>query len=226
MQKEIDRLNKLYSGIKFMDKLPTAIIVIDSQVEENAIKEARAMNIPIIGLIDTNCNPDIIDYPIPANDDSLKSIALFANLFGEVCGKSPKSLSVISLRRDHEAMLDKLHKEYLEERERIQKMEKEDRERMRALREGKVSATDQGSVIRVVKKEKDIDAEIEAAEKVKAKEESKSVEDLGLATRVVNSLLDAGITNVSMLKGMSKEELGDIKGIGAKAVEDITKAIK
>ncbi len=226
MKKEVDRLNKMYSGIKFMEKLPTAIIVIDSQVEENAIKEARAMNIPIIGLIDTNCNPDLIDYPIPANDDSLKSITLFANLFGEVCAKSPKAVSVVSLRRDHEAMLDKLHRDYLEERERQQKMEKEDRERMRALRDGKVKETDQTSVIRVVKKEKDIDAEIEAAEKAKAEEDSRSVEDLGLSARIVKSLVEAGITNVSMLKGMSKEDLGDIKGIGVKAVEDITKSIK
>ncbi len=226
MQKEVDRLNKIYNGIKFMDELPSAVIIIDSKVEENAIKEARNMNIPIIGLIDTNCNPDVIDYPIPANDDSIKSITLFVNLFGNICGKTKKAESVISLRRDHEARLERLHREYLEERERKQKMEEDDRERMKALREGKVKTDKEFSVVRIVKKEKNIDAEIEAAEKAKAKEDEKSIEELNLSSRIVKSLMEAGISNVRMLKNMGREEIKSIKGIGEKALEEIEKAIK
>ena len=226
MKKDVERLNRMYQGIKFMDKLPEAIIVIDSKIEENAIKEAINMHIPIIALIDTNCNPDLIDYPVPANDDSLKSIDLFVNLFGKVVAESQKALSVISLRRDHIATLERLSREYEEERERQIKMENEERERMRALRDGKIKESAQGSLIRVVKKEKDIDADIIAAEAVKEKEDSKSVEELGLSARIVKSLVDSGIVNVGMLKTLSKDELADIKGIGAKAVEDILKAIK
>jgi len=216
----------MYSGIKFMDKLPEAIVVVDSAVEKNAIKEAQNMNIPIISLIDTNCNPDIIDYPIPANDDSLKSIALFVNLFGEVVGKSKNSLSVISLRRDNEALLAKLEKEANEEKERIAKMEEEDRERMKALREGKISSANSASVVRVVKKEKDIDAEIKKAEEVKEKEDKKGMDDLGLSARVVKALNEAGLKSVPAIKKMTKEELIAVKGIGEKAVADILKAIK
>ncbi len=226
LQRDAERLNKMYNGIKFMDKLPEAVIVIDSEVEKNAIKEARNMHIPIISLIDTNSNPDIIDYPIPANDDSLKSIALFVNLFGDVVGKSKNSLSVISLRRDNEAMLAKLAKDAQEEKERQAKMEAEDRERMKALREGKVSAGASASVIRVVKKEKDIDAEIKKAEEVKEKEDKKGMDDLGLSARIVKALDEAGIKSVSALKEMSKDKLLEIKGIGEKAVKDIQKAIK
>ena len=226
LQRDAERLNRMYNGIKFMDKLPEAVIVIDSEVEKNAIKEARNMHIPIISLIDTNSNPDIIDYPIPANDDSLKSISLFVNLFGEVVSKSKNSLSVISLRRDNEAMLAKLAKDAQEERERQAKMEEEDRERMKALREGKVSAGASASVIRVVKKEKDIDAEIKKAEEVKEKEDKKGMDDLGLSARIVKALGEAGIKSVSALKKMSKDELLEIKGIGEKAVKDIQKAIK
>ena len=226
LQRDAERLNRMYNGIKFMDKLPEAVIVIDSEVEKNAIKEARNMHIPIISLIDTNSNPDIIDYPIPANDDSLKSISLFVNLFGEVVSKSKNSLSVISLRRDNEAMLAKLAKDTQEERERQAKMEEEDRERMKALREGKVSASASASVIRVVKKEKDIDAEIKKAEEVKEKEDKKGMDDLGLSARIVKALGEAGIKSVSALKKMSKDELLEIKGIGEKAVKDIQKAIK
>ncbi len=226
LQRDAERLNKMYNGIKFMDKLPEAVIVIDSEVEKNAIKEARNMHIPIISLIDTNSNPDIIDYPIPANDDSLKSIALFVNLFGDVVSKSKNSLSVISLRRDNEVMLAKLAKDAQEEKERQAKMEAEDRERMKALREGKVSAGASASVIRVVKKEKDIDAEIKKAEEVKEKEDKKGMDDLGLSARIVKALEEAGIKSVSALKEMSKDKLLEIKGIGEKAVKDIQKAIK
>lgn len=226
LQRDAERLNRMYNGIKFMDKLPEAVIVIDSEVEKNAIKEARNMHIPIISLIDTNSNPDIIDYPIPANDDSLKSISLFVNLFGDVVSKSKNSLSVISLRRDNEAMLAKLAKDAQEEKERQAKMEAEDRERMKALREGKVSASASASVIRVVKKEKDIDAEIKKAEEVKEKEDKKGMDDLGLSARIVKALGEAGIKSVSALKKMSKDELLEIKGIGEKAVKDIQKAIK
>ena len=224
IERDVERLNKIYRGVKFMDKLPDAVIVIDSKVEKNAIKEARTANIPIIALIDTNCNPDLIDYPIPANDDSIKSISLFVNLLGEVVGQSKKSLSVISLRRDHDAKLEKIAREYEEQKERKVKMEEQERERMKALREGKIAVDNVRSVVRVVKKEKDINADIEAAEKVK--EESKIVEDLGLSARIAKSLKDAEILTVSDLKDKSKDELLAIKGIGEKAVEEILKAIK
>jgi len=226
LQKDVERLNRMYSGIKFMDKLPEAIIVVDSAVEKNAVKEARNMNIPIISLIDTNCNPDVIDYPIPANDDSLKSISLFVNIFGDVVKDSKNSLSVISLRRDNDALLAKLEKEATEEKERIAKMEEEERERMKALREGKITSATTSSVVRVVKKEKDIDAEIKKAEEVKEKEDKKGMDDLGLSVRVVKLLNDAGLKSVPALKKLSKKELLAIKGIGEKAAADILKALK
>jgi len=224
IQAEVDRLNKIYEGIKFMDKLPEVIIVIDSQVEKNAIKEARAVGVPIIALIDTNCNPDIIDYPIPANDDSIKSISLFTKLFGDVVAKSKKSLSLISLRRDHEAKLEKLRRDYEEEKARREKMEEEDRVRMKALREGKVEEAVNISVVRVVKKEKDIEKDIIEAEKVI--EDAKGIEDLGFSTRTINALKDAKVKTVKDLKKISKEKLETIKGIGPKAIEEIGNAIK
>jgi small subunit ribosomal protein S2 len=224
LERDIDRLNRIYKGIKFMEKLPEVVIVIDSQVEKNAIKEANKMGVPIIALIDTNCNPDVIDYPIPANDDSIKSISLFVKLFGEVIGKSKRSLSVISLRRDHEAKLDKIKREYEEQRDRREKMEEQERERMKALREGKITVKEAGSVVRVVKKKKDIEADIKAAEEVK--ESSKSIEELKLSTRTENALKDAKIKTVKDLKKMSEEELKEVKGIGPKSVGEIQKAIK
>ncbi len=224
LQKDIERLDRIYKGIKFMEKLPEVVLVIDSQVEKNAIKEANKVGVPIIALIDTNCNPDLITYPIPANDDSIKSISLFVKLFGEVVGKSKKSLSVVSLRRDHEAKLEKIKREYEEEKERMERIEEEERRRMKALREGKVETKEVGSVVRVVKKEKDIEADVKAAEEVK--ESSKGIEELGLSTRTENALKGAKIKTVRDLKGYSKEEMREISGIGPKSIEEIQKAIK
>jgi small subunit ribosomal protein S2 len=76
LKKKLAKLHKYLDGIKNMDKLPGAIIVIDQHRDITAIKEARALDIPIISILDTDCNPDIIDIPIPGNDDSHKSIKL------------------------------------------------------------------------------------------------------------------------------------------------------
>ena len=74
LKKEYEKLNKNLCGIREMDKLPGAVIIVDSTKEYNAIREANRLGIPVFGLIDTNCDPDNIDYVIPGNDDAVKSI--------------------------------------------------------------------------------------------------------------------------------------------------------
>src|SRR5690625_4127650 len=77
--KEKDRLLKFLGGIKDMKKLPDAIFVIDPRKESIAIAEARKLNIPIVGIVDTNCDPDEIDYVIPANDDAIRAVKLLTS---------------------------------------------------------------------------------------------------------------------------------------------------
>ena len=74
LKKEYDKLNKNLCGIREMVKLPQAIIIVDSTKEYNAIREAKKLGIPVFGLIDTNCDPDDVDYVLPANDDAVRSI--------------------------------------------------------------------------------------------------------------------------------------------------------
>ena len=74
IQKEYEKLNKLLCGIRGMESLPKAIIVVDPRVEINAIREARRLHIPVFGIVDTNCDPDDVDYVIPANDDAVRSV--------------------------------------------------------------------------------------------------------------------------------------------------------
>ncbi|ADU30727.1 30S ribosomal protein S2 [Evansella cellulosilytica] len=76
LKKEMDRLEKFLGGIKDMDKLPDALFIIDPRKERIAVAEARKLNIPIVGIVDTNCDPDEIDYVIPANDDAIRAVRL------------------------------------------------------------------------------------------------------------------------------------------------------
>ena len=76
LKKEYAKLNKLLCGIRGMDKLPQAMFIVDPSKEEIAIREARKLNIPVFGIVDTNCDPDMVDYVIPANDDAIRAVKL------------------------------------------------------------------------------------------------------------------------------------------------------
>lgn len=79
LKKEHERLVKFLGGIKDMKELPDALFVIDPRKERIAVAEARKLNIPIIGIVDTNCDPDEIDYVIPANDDAIRAVKLLTS---------------------------------------------------------------------------------------------------------------------------------------------------
>ena len=81
--KERDYLEKNLGGIKNMRNLPSALFVVDLKKEEIAIKEAKKLNIPIIGIVDTNCDPDLVDYVIPGNDDAIRAIKYIASVIAD-----------------------------------------------------------------------------------------------------------------------------------------------
>jgi len=87
LNKNIYKLKKNLLGVKNIKNIPSAIFVIDPNHEKNAINEALKLSIPIIAMTDTNCNPDLIAYPIPANDDSIKSIIFFLTKAIESCNE-------------------------------------------------------------------------------------------------------------------------------------------
>lgn len=92
-QREIDKLNGRLGGLKNMEKLPGAVFIIDVMKEETAIKEADRVGIPLVGVVDTNCSPDYIDYVIPANDDAIRAIRLLAGKMADA------ALEGLSLRK-------------------------------------------------------------------------------------------------------------------------------
>jgi len=83
LRKKKEKMQKYVGGIKDMEKLPDLILIIDVKKEELAVKEANKLNIPIVALVDTNCDPDPIDYIIPGNDDAIRSIKLVASKMSE-----------------------------------------------------------------------------------------------------------------------------------------------
>ncbi len=83
LSRERDKLQAALGGIKSMRKLPDALFVVDTKKEEIAVKEARKLGIPVVAPIDTNCDPDVVTYKVPGNDDAIRAIRLFTNVVAE-----------------------------------------------------------------------------------------------------------------------------------------------
>jgi small subunit ribosomal protein S2 len=99
LSRQYDKLNKNLAGIREMRRLPGALFVVDPKKENIAVKEARKLNIPIVGVVDTNCDPDEIDYVIPGNDDAIRAIRLFAARIADACVEG-RSMYDASLKED------------------------------------------------------------------------------------------------------------------------------
>ena len=91
IQRDIDRLEKSIGGVTEMGGLPDALFIIDVKRESIAVTEASKMGIPIVGIVDSNSNPEGIDYVVPGNDDSIRSIALFTEAVADACLKGSEA---------------------------------------------------------------------------------------------------------------------------------------
>jgi small subunit ribosomal protein S2 len=83
LSKEMTRLEKIFTGIKEVTNLPAAVFVIDTKKERIAVAEANRLGVPVFGVVDTNCDPEVIDFPIPGNDDAIRAIRLFARFVSD-----------------------------------------------------------------------------------------------------------------------------------------------
>ena len=118
LQKEKSKLEKNLGGIKEMKELPGCIFIIDTHKEQLAVAEARRMGIPIIAVVDTNCNPEGIDYPIPGNDDAIRAISLFTSIIANAVIESDNEagLKILeNLNDDEEVVTDAAKKDEDEE---------------------------------------------------------------------------------------------------------------
>ena len=91
LKREKEKLEKILTGIKYMEKLPAAIFVVDPKKEKIAVAEANKLSIPIVAIVDTNCNPEEIDYVIPGNDDAIRAVKLISSIIANAVIVGKKS---------------------------------------------------------------------------------------------------------------------------------------
>ena len=181
IKKEYEKLNRVLGGIRTMEKLPDALIIVDPKKEINAIREAKKLNIPVFGLVDTNCDPDDVDYVIPGNDDAVRSVKVVLGVLNNaVC--EGKNLPLV---------------DYVTEDETKTQAKMED--------ELKESKSEKAEEVKEEKKEKVTKKETKKETKAEVKEEKKE-EDLSSMTLVNLKALakEKGLKNYSSLK---KEDL-------------------
>ena len=136
LKKEYEKLNRVLCGIRNMEKIPQAIIIVDSKKEENAIHEARKLNIPVFGLIDTNCDPDNLDYVIPGNDDAVRSIkVVLGALTNAIC--EAKGLELVDYVTEEEPTKEKAEKKEVSHQPKEEKKTEEPKKEEKKTEEPK-----------------------------------------------------------------------------------------
>ena len=115
LKKEMDKLEKNLGGIKDMKEIPGVLFIVDPKKERNAVLEARKLNIPTIGLIDTNCNPEDVDYVIPGNDDAIRAVKLIADVMANAVIEGKQGEALEMTEEAQEAMMNKEEAEEKEE---------------------------------------------------------------------------------------------------------------
>ncbi len=122
LKKEYDKLNKVLCGIRNMDRLPNALIIVDPKKEINAIREARKLNIPVFGIVDTNCDPDDVDFVIPGNDDAVRSVKVVLGVLNNAICEA-KGLEIVDYITEEEPK-KATKKEEVKEVKEVKKQEK------------------------------------------------------------------------------------------------------
>lgn len=174
IRKEAARLENFLGGIKEMKKLPDAIVVVDPKEEHNAVAEARKLNIPVFGLCDTNCDPALVDYPIPSNDDAIKSIKLMMSLLADAIVETKGGILQDAYQEDENVaditMADVIVnvEKHAEEQEKRRKARIEERNKENANRRGKFN---RNSERRYISKKEEVKAAAPVAEEAKEVQE-------------------------------------------------------
>ena len=121
IKKEYAKLDKNLRGIREMKRLPQALVIVDPRKEENAIKEARILGIPVFGVVDTNCDPDLVDYVIPGNDDAVRAVKLLLGVLTNAISEVNGNEVIDYVNDDDKAKAEKKAKKEVKE----EKVEKE-----------------------------------------------------------------------------------------------------
>ena len=204
LRKEYDKLNTLLSGIRGMYKLPSAMIIVDPSKEEIAIREARKLNIPVFGIVDTNCDPDMVDYVIPGNDDAIRAVKLILGVLANAIVEANGGQIVNYVSDDEKQPADIMQRalETVKKKEDRRKSYNNDRRENKPFNKFNKDKKE-------VPAKKEETKEVKA-EKVEAAEEKKAVANDDLASKTVAELRDlAKAKDVKGYSTMKKAELID-----------------
>ena len=123
IKKEYEKLNKNLRGIREMKKMPQALVIVDPRKEEIAIKEAHILGIPVFGIVDTNCDPDVVDYVIPGNDDAVRSVKLLIGVLTNAIAEANGNEILDFVSEDDKAKAEKAEKKAQKEETKEEKVE-------------------------------------------------------------------------------------------------------
>ena len=172
LRREKEKLSKNLDGIKEMRKIPNAMFVIDPRIEHNAVAEARKLGIPVFAIVDTNSDPDVVDYVIPANDDAVRSFSLILAVIADAIVESKNGVPVVAYTKDDgEAVTMK---------EVIRQTEKENAEKLakiRAERQARQEAYEKEQAEREARRNAEKAARRAAKPKAKAEGEEAPAEE-------------------------------------------------
>lgn len=135
LEDKIKRLENFLGGLKEMNQLPAAIFVADVVKEKNAVKEAGSKEVPIVAITDTNANPDLVDYAIPANDDAIKSLKLIVGTVSDALKSANKQLKKQPTPEVAKGKGSKTETKIMREEKETKTAEKEDKEKMEEVME-------------------------------------------------------------------------------------------
>ena len=209
LKKEYEKLNTILCGIRDMHKLPDALFIVDPSKEDIAIREARKLHIPVFGIVDTNCDPDMVDYVIPGNDDAIRAVKLITGVMANAIVEANGGKIVEYVKEDDKQKGEEIMQKAVDSVKR-----KEDRQYRSNDRRDNRNNKFQKREERFEKKEK-----VEKTEKVEKAE--KKVEP---KKEVKKETTDLSKLTVSELRDMAKEK--DIKGYSTMKKAELIDALK
>ena len=210
LKKEYAKLNNLLSGIRDMHKLPSAMIIVDPSKEEIAIREARRLNIPVFGIVDTNCDPDMVDYVIPGNDDAIRSVKLILGVLANAINEATGGTLVSYVSNDEKQPTDIMQKA-VESVKRKEDRRKEEKKEFKPRREEKpVKEAKKEEKAEKTETKKEVKETKEPKKAVEAKATTKKAEKVDLSTKTVAELRElAKSKDIKGYSTMKKAELLD-----------------